>query len=212
MKVVPLFPTPLGLIDFGEVHQRQDIELVQAILRAYESDPQGKQSSQVGGWHSHPLVEFDPAFEELCVLVKEAGQGFLSHLGYDNPVNHVDCWANINNKGQFNMFHHHNGSLLGGVYYPVQSLSPEGVLGFNYGADPMKPGSWGGHGGELVIQSPNYNLQGHLSKKTPSAWNTDHYHINPTSGLLVLFPAYLTHSVMPVMDDNTRISLAFSFL
>lgn len=211
MKVVPLFPTPLCLIDFGEVHQNQDIQLVEAILRAYKSDPNGKQSSQVGGWHSNPLVDFDPAFEELCVLVKEAGQGFLSHMGYGNKIEDVNCWANINNKGQFNMFHHHNGSLLGGVYYPVKSLD-DGVLSFNYGNDPVDAGAWGGHGGELVIQSPNYNLQGHLKTNLPSAWNTDHYHINPTSGLLVLFPAYLTHSVMPVMGDTTRISLAFSFL
>ena len=211
MKVVPLFPVPVGLYDLGEVHQRQDMQLVDAILRAQQADPQGSKNSQVGGWHSHPLSAFDPAFEELCVLVKETGQKFINHLGYSNVINEVDCWANINKKGDYNMMHHHNGALLGGVYYPIKRMEGNKLV-FNYDEpNPLMPGSWAEQGGELTIQSPNYNLQGHLQTTKPGAFNMDHYHIQPKSGLLVLFPAYLIHSVVPVMDDYTRLSLAFSF-
>ena len=212
MKVVPLFPTPLGLIDLGEVHNWQDNKLVDAVFRAQQADPDGDNRSQVGGWHSHPLSSFDPSFEELCVLVKEYGQTYLQHLGFSNEIQTVDCWANVNKKGNFNMMHHHNGSLLGGVYYPVRRIE-NGTRIFNYDVPTTpKPGSWSGEGGELTLQSPNYNLSGHLDTSDIGAYTMTHCHIQPRSGLLVLFPAYLVHSVVPVQDDYTRVSIAFSFV
>ena len=55
---VPLFPTPLGVFNLGEVHQWHDERLVDAIGRAQNDDPVGSQGSNVGGWHSNNPVSY----------------------------------------------------------------------------------------------------------------------------------------------------------
>jgi hypothetical protein len=211
VAVFPLFPVPLGVYNLGEVHNRQDLQLVDATLRAQQADSVGAQKSQVGGWHSNHLIDFDPAFEELCALVENYTKEYTTECGLSTEVSVTNCWANINQKGSYNMMHHHNGSALGGVYYPAQSLV-NGEPTFNYSeGNPVRPGSWGDNGGELTIQSPHYSLYNGLPSGKMGAYTISHYHVNPTAGLLLLFPAYLIHGVVPVMDDSTRISISFSF-
>ena len=105
---VPLFPIPLGIYNLGEPHHRQDNELVDAILRAKEEDPKGKISSQVNGWHSNNLIDKEDCFEELCALVETYAADYAKRFGIDSHITVPGCWANVHERGGYNMPHHHN--------------------------------------------------------------------------------------------------------
>ena len=208
---LPLFPIPMGVYNLGEAHQRQDRQLVTAILQCRCDDHNGVQGSQVGGWHSGNIVDEHPAFEELCTLVQNYAKDYAARFGVADTISVPGCWANINERGAYNMPHHHNGSTLAGVYYPCQGVTPDGDVLFNYApGNPVQGGAWGGNGGELVIQSPHYGLY-HGVREKDNPFTVSHYHVNPQSGILLLFPPYLIHSVTPVMDDNRRLSISFRF-
>lgn len=209
---LPLFPTPLGVYKLGELHQRQDEYLVRGILNAQNADNKGVVSSQVNGWHSKNLIDSDPCFEELCTLVEEYTVDYANRFGLDTKITVPGCWANINERGAFNMPHHHHGNTLAGVYYPCDYVKPDGEGVFQYkSGNPVKAGSWAQRGGELVLQSPHYNLYHGTLTKPNNPFTITHYHVVPEPGLLLLFPPYLIHSVVPVMDDNLRLSISFHF-
>ena len=51
----------------------------------------------------------------------------------------------------------------------------------------------------------------HLIKDKATPYNVDFYHLYPTASVLVLFPTYLLHMVLPFKADKTRVSISFSF-
>jgi hypothetical protein len=208
---VPLFPISLGIYNLGEVHNRQDTELVDAILRAREDDPNGVVNSQVNGWHSANLIDKEDCFEELCALVETYADDYAKRFGLNAKISVPGCWANINEKGGHNLPHHHNGNTLAGVYYPCEHVTQSNKKKFNYSTgNPIKPGVWEREGGELVFHSPHYNLYAGV-ETIENPFTITHCHVVPQSGLLLLFPPYLVHSVIPVMDDYKRLSIAFNF-
>lgn len=99
-------------------------------------------------------------------------------------------WANISETGAFNTMHTHPGMTWSGVYYVDTGDSPgqndSGILKF---MDPS-PGSAA-------------SFLPFLARATPQ--------IQPVSGLMLLFPSYVPHSVLPHRGNRPRISIAFNF-
>ena len=204
-KIIPLFPVPLGVYTFGEIHERQDRQLVSDILKVKSRD-EGRVASNCGGWHSHNLLEEEPSFEELSVLICETAREFSASIGCESDLKMTSLWANVNSKGDFNMNHHHVGNALAGVYYPCKSIGDYSQSD----EPPVKPGSWSQLGGELTLVDPKYGVNPGLPLTSPSGYNLSHYHVTPTTGLLLLFPSYLVHGVTPQKDETIRVSLSFS--
>ena len=197
-KVIPLFPVGLGVYQFGEVHRRQDDKLVSDILYERECS-EGKVASNYGGWHSDNLLDKYASFEELSVLVGEFAKEYATATGCHSNLKVTSMWANVNESGDYNMNHHHVGNDLAGVYYPGGEYS---------NSNPVCPGSHGDEGGELTLVSPRYGVNPGLRPREPSAYNLTHYHVKPHRGLLLLFPSFLVHGVIPCKE--TRLSIAFS--
>ena len=73
------------------------------------------------------------------------------------------------------------------------------------------PGIWDGkNGGSIYFQDPCYGLKSKLQKTKPTAFNLDAYYTYPVSGLLILFPSYLIHTVTPFRENIQRISISFT--
>ena len=108
--------------------------------------------------------------------------------------------------------HHHGTTALAGVYYPIESINGNDWK-FNYtDKNPLSAGSWNNKdGGCLVLQDPSYGKKVHLLTDKPSPFNIDFYHLYPTSSVLILFPSYLLHMVLPFREDKTRLSISFAF-
>lgn len=209
---LPLFPVPVSIYNYGEDNHNLNINLVRDILQEHSIDNVGSPHSNMGGWHSQTDLEtkYD-SFQNLARIINQAGKEYCKTHGYNDSIKCKDLWANINKKGDLNFNHHHGLSALAGVYYPIESLDTN--LNFNYTeGNPLKPGTWDNtKGGSLVFQDPAYGKKVHLVTSRPSAFNVDFYHLYPTSSILVLFPTYLLHMVLPFQEDKTRISISFSF-
>lgn len=102
-------------------------------------------------------------------------------------------WTSITNKYGFNTPHEHSSNNVVGVYY-IKTFDKCGDLLL---LDPR--------GATNFIPCYEINTQDSLVD------GRSYYRITPKAGNLILFPAYVIHSVEPNMSDETRISLALNF-
>jgi hypothetical protein len=209
----PLFPVPIGIYNFGENNHNLNVSLVEDIFKEIKSDKAGEDHSNVGGWHSKPDLEKKyKSFTDLSSILTDCGNHYCETYGYKNGLICSDLWANINKTGDFNFLHHHGTTSLAGVYYPIESVVGE-EWNFHYTAgNPLRAGTWNNiDGGSLVFQDPSYGKKVQLLTDKPTPYNIDFYHLYPSPSILVLFPTYLLHMVLPFREEKTRLSISFSF-
>jgi uncharacterized protein (TIGR02466 family) len=101
----------------------------------------------------------------------------------------LHAWANANGPGDFTQYHAHPGSTWSGTYY----------------VDPGAPG-------DVREGTPL-----HLFDPCPSRANTflqpivpNRQSVRPEAGMMVLFPGYVPHMVLPHQGERLRISIAFN--
>jgi hypothetical protein len=213
LRSLPVFPIPIGVANFGQKNHELNIQLVKDTLLEKQKDPEGEDHSNMGGWHSKVNMEtkYD-SYRELSKILTDCGNQYCNLHGYKSGIVCSDLWSNINQSGDLNFLHHHGTTALAGVYYPIESIV-DGNWNFNYtNQNPIKPGTWNNQdGGSLVFQDPSYGKKVHLLTDKPSAFNIDFYHVYPTSSVLILFPTYLLHMVLPFKEDKIRLSISFAF-
>ena len=213
LKSVPLFPIPISICNFGKKLHDLNLKLVEDALFEKNKDPKGEDHSNLGGWHSKTDLERKyESYKELSIIITKYGNAYCKQHGYKDGLVCKDLWANINQSGDLNFIHHHGTTSLAGVYYPIESIV-ENDWKFNYTeSNPIKAGTWDNtDGGSLVLQDPSYGMKVHLIKDQTSPYNVDFYHIYPTSSILVLFPTYLLHMVLPFRENKIRMSISFVF-
>ena len=199
-----LFPTPLISARLDGSAAR-NAELGATIL-ARERVERGVAVSNRGGWHSAEfqswcgragLALLDAA---RCLVddmtVAERGGGLVpARVGWT-----VTAWANVNRIGDSNRPHAHPGAVWSGVYW----VDDGDACG-----DPAK-------GGLLELADPRGILPAmvapHLRCAIEAcAGDGSGQLVTPQAGTMVLFPAWLTHSVTPYAGQRPRISVAFNF-
>jgi uncharacterized protein (TIGR02466 family) len=191
-RVLHFFPTPV-IMDELEGTEDLNRELEPMIVDQRQRDS-GLKLSNRGGWQSKrdfPQWSGDAGKRIIEHAVRLATEN-TGHAPNRPPPNwSVDVWANINESGGFNMPHIHGGTYWSAVYY-------------------VRAGE--GEGGQLVLHDPRMPaLRMHapglrFKDAGPDVRTT----IEPKSGLMVLFPAWLLHSVEPWQGDGHRISVAMN--
>lgn len=110
-----------------------------------------------------------------------------------NDPSHItidEMWININPKGSRNSRHHHNpfsGKALSGVFY-VQVAD---------------------NSGDIVFYDPRGIIKDAPDMKYFNGANTD-LRFSPYINSLIIFPAWLDHSVDENMSEIDRISISFN--
>lgn len=99
-----------------------------------------------------------------------------------------ESWFNHYKNGEFMYDHEHPSGIVSGVYYYAMPKDS---------------------GGDIWFRSPN-PLMHH--RVWPQTGNPDYqqFKVTPQVGRLILFPSWLTHSVMPVTGDEEKISISFN--
>lgn len=192
VEVLRLFPTPV-IIDELEGAEELNRDLETVILRQRELDA-GLKLSNRGSWQSKrdfPRWAGGSGRRIVEHATRLASANTRSKTDRGPPEWNVDVWANISESGGFNMPHIHGGTFWSAVYY-------------------VRAG--GGEGGQLVLHDPR--MPG-LRMHAPGLRFTDmgpdvRTEIEPRSGLMVLFPAWLMHSVEPWHGEGHRISIAMN--
>ena len=211
---LPLFPIPVCLYNYGRDNHELNIDLVNDSLSEMIKDPKGNQRSNFGGWHSKGGLEKTySSFDTLKNKIQESCDDYCDAYGFVKGLQVRQLWSNINHSGDMNVGHHHSNSALTGVYYPAKCIV-DNKCEFNYSeGNPLQPGIWDGeNGGSIYFQDPCYGLKFSRLRKIqkPTAFNLDAYHTYPVSGLLIIFPSYLIHTVTPFKEKLKRLSISFT--
>ena len=144
--------------------------------------PNSIKKSNYGGWQSDVDLQKNPVFKPLSDRVS----AICVHIFKVKGAKLHQMWACINKKHDMNLIHSHtNNYNLSGVYY-VNVPRDSGEIVFR---DP-RPGA---------NQAP-YRL---------FKDDGDSEYLTPFDGLIILFPSYLEHFVLPNRSDGDRISMSF---
>lgn len=186
-EVAQLFPTCIWLQEL-ENAASVNRSMLAEVRRLMASEP--SRAKVEGTWQSGGELCRNPVFEPLVAAAAEAAKGAIRYLAWAcQGLQITDMWANVNYQGQGARPHTHPNNFLAGVYYlqvPADS-------------------------GELVLYDPRPQTQILAPLVTQrNLANMTRHGIPPREGLLVLFPAWLMHSVVPNRSAVERISVAFN--
>jgi len=194
---VELFTSPFMSYQWPE-SDALNKELREKILAYEHAHPSKTESkSNVGGWHSEAgQLQFCGAagqtlIQRMIDMVNEATQRTLAGRNVASFAWTMEAWVNINRAGDFNRMHLHGMSTWSGTYYVDDG-------------DPPREAEFGT---SLEITDPN-------AQRTASFFHgilPPGIFIRPQPGLMVLFPSYVPHMVMPHRGKRPRISIAFNF-
>jgi uncharacterized protein (TIGR02466 family) len=182
------FPTLIYADDF----KLNTNDLAQNIINWAKED-KGLTKTNVNGWHSTTDMQNKPEYKPLVdELFKMVHKVFEEECLDKQPVL-GNMWANINPSGGYNKPHVHPNSLFSGVYY-VKTPS---------------------NCGRLICQDPRPGIQTVMptrkSVEIPKYLWRD-VHLQPQENRVVMFPAWLWHSVEPNQSKDIRISVSFNFI
>ncbi|HEY4646737.1 MAG TPA: 2OG-Fe(II) oxygenase family protein, partial [Steroidobacteraceae bacterium] len=188
--VIPMFPTLVWKIQLkAEQHEAINAKILVALERMRRDEPQ-LASGQ--GWQSDRTLHELEEFQDLVFCVNHATKSVLQFLriGYD-AFQITGCWANVLANGAAHRSHSHPNNFLSGAYY-VRTHPGADTINFH---DPRNQTG--------IIRPPVVEL---------TAENTDQVVVNVRNGTLLVFPAYLQHSVDTNMSENERVSLSFNIM
>jgi uncharacterized protein (TIGR02466 family) len=183
-----IFPSPLWIVNYDDIDTSSILDLCNTLRNA---DPTGRVISNRGGWQSMDLsagsfTELKQFEEELAYQAKL----FLDDIGYETNVEISNMWFNINSEKTFNATHIHPKSILSGVFY-LEIPEGSGNLVFHRNSHE-----------DFILSSFN------VSKFTPS--NACEMRFKPVKNRMMLFPAWMPHSVDSTETADSRISIAFN--
>jgi len=182
------FPT----LVHGKDVQLNNNELAQDIIN-WSNQDKGVSKTNYKGWHSTTDMSTKPEYQLLVNELFKMQQEIYEKEHLDRQPRLGNMWANINPPGGMNQPHIHPNALFSGVYY-VKS-NPQA--------------------GRLKIYDPRPGAQINMPTRKPGDPGKDLWrdaNIEPIPGRIIMFPAWLWHSVEPNQSDDIRISVSFNFI
>jgi uncharacterized protein (TIGR02466 family) len=204
-RTIKLFTTPVMAESWAGA-QQYNAEL-QRVIMAHEAGSKGVVKSNLQGWQSEiDMLDWGgEAANRLAAHVVQRCNELTTDIAASGQRRFrwsPEMWANISRRGASNMAHCHPGAFWSAVYYVDD--------GYRGSSDKAL-------GGELLLIDPRFPM---VRMRTPdlryfaSEKNYDNQEVTmrPRTGMLVMFPSWLTHAVMPYLGDGTRISIAINIV
>jgi uncharacterized protein (TIGR02466 family) len=188
LTILGFFPTPVWVEQLPDDEaaeiNRQAIDLIESfrghLPGVGPEDP----------WQTPNDLQDRP---ELAPLMARARQTVSAALDDLNIVHEgflfTGCWASIKPRGTGHGLHMHPNNFFGGVYY-VRAA---------------------GDGGEILFHDPRAQTSVTLPRITKeNEYNTRTFRLPVREGMMILFPAWLSHSVARNRSEAERISVSFN--
>jgi uncharacterized protein (TIGR02466 family) len=189
-EVISLFPTLVWKQQLAtaehEAHRA-------AVLSVLCSEPSPMPSLANGeSWQSGTTLHRCEDLRGLVARFERTAAAALGslHIG-EAKFQVTGCWATANAPDASHPVHHHPNNFLSGVYY-VQVGPGADTINFH---DPRPQTG--------IIRPPVTEL---------NAQNTDQVVVRVENGTLLVFPAYLEHSVGANESPDVRISVSFNVM
>jgi uncharacterized protein (TIGR02466 family) len=135
----------------------------------------------------------DSKFAPLISTVSKKFNQLHNELGLSKLVSQIvsEYWININLNEKISFPHSHPNRLFSAVYYVKAEKNC----------------------GDLVFMNPNKVVCQNVTDDCISEYNfynATHWKVSPEKNLLIIFPSWLDHYVMPNLSGTDRISIAFN--
>ena len=192
-NILKLFPQPVFKYQIDN-YKNINEELTKYIYELNNKDNIGVNKSNINGWHSRAFDFSDKENipNKFYSQINSYIENVFSKLGWEYDKTKIKCtsmWAIINKKGNFNIEHTHPNNYLSAAYYVK---APDNC-------------------GNFKASNPNI-LSRHIRAKTKQAneLNSNSASIKINEGDLLIFPAYLPHSVEENKSDEDRVIVSFN--
>lgn len=192
MKLQTWFPTPIwydDLVNFDDVVV--DLIAEKWITFSEKNTNNSIKISNVGGWQSFSLnlSDCDEQEKKLFEIIKENIEIVTSQYSMKVQIKFDNWWVNINGNLDYNIGHKHPGAILSGIFYLKVPDSDPGNLIFHR-------------------QHDDFHLQSYTKGNNELTYTRTIY--PPVKKRLIVFPAWLEHSVERNMSNQKRISISFN--
>lgn len=192
MELLSIFSTPVWMSVYPDFEEQKETFLT-CVRNFKNKNPQGEQKSNIAGYQSPFTLqgeeELRPLFQYVCEMAMQAVQdlNFIS-----NNIFLTHAWVNFNDTRECMNSEHVHGEVLSGVFY---LKVPSGS-------------------GKFVLSNPGLNRlwSGISLVKEKNQFTGEMMRIEPEEGSILLFPAYLPHSVETNAHDDERISISFNLM
>ena len=188
-----LFATPVFQFKVKN-HEKLNPNLSKYIYDLYENDKDGIQRSNVNGWHSKNFkIQKESApynfIKSIHGYVKEVMVDGFGWKYNAEKVGITEIWAIINKKNTFNQIHNHPNTYLSAAYYVK---APKNC-------------------GDIQFHEPNEVKKfRHPVIEQKNELNSSGFSLKAEEGNLLIFPAYLYHSVGKNLSSEDRIVISFN--
>ena len=197
MKKVDLWSTSLFVAQIDD--QQLNARLDEEITALSKSQPSISKSN-IGSWHSEYGLNRSqiPEIQKIHSIVGSHIEAIylqgVEKQALEEYSLLCESWANVNIGTTFQNIHTHSGWALSAVYYvrvpEVKDNTQDGTIQFhNFSPSQVNP--------NFAFLS---NLLGNETRR-----------IFPKTGMLIIFPSHMPHSVLPSFSDDERITIAFNF-
>jgi uncharacterized protein (TIGR02466 family) len=188
--VIPMFPTLVWKVQLSAV-RRQAIE-TSVLTRLDAMRPKAGTLAAGQGWQSDQTLQTLGEFRDLVGCINDLAKSALRFLRVGAERFEITaCWANVLAPGAAHRMHSHPNNFLSGVYY-VRTHPGGDTINFH---DPRSQTG--------IIRPPVVEL---------TAENTDQIVVRVADGTLLMFPAYLQHSVDANRSEQERVSISFNIM
>jgi uncharacterized protein (TIGR02466 family) len=189
MNINPIFSSFLAIDQLPTIDNTCLIDYTNDLKK----NSSGVIKSNVNGWQSDTLTIPNVEISKLVDIVLDRARTVSAWLNVkkDAQLFMTNLWINSNPIAGFNRPHIHPDTLIAGVYYvsyPQQS-------------------------GSIIFKHPAINFQYHVGQsilEKTNEFTSANWIVNPTPGMLLLFPGWLEHYVEPNTSTEDRISIAFN--
>ena len=188
LTIFSFFPTPVWAIQLPNDDAARINRKAMDLIETFRGQTPGIGPNDP--WQTPNNLEDRPELQELMVYVKKAVSDALNdlHIVYDSFLV-TGCWASIKPRGAGHGIHMHPNNFFGGVYYVRAS----------------------GEGGEILFHDPRTQTSVTLPRITKeNEYNTRTFRMPVRDGMLILFPAWLSHSVTKNSSETERVSISFN--
>ena len=188
MIIEKFFPTFV----YGKDVQLNNNQLAQDIIN-WSNQDKGVSKTNYKGWHSTTDMANKPEYQQLIIELMKMQKEVYDNEHIDRHARLGNMWANINPPGGMNQPHIHPNALFSGVYYIKSQLKS----------------------GRLKIYDPRPGVQYNMPVRKPGDPGKDLWreaNIEPVPGRIIMFPAWLWHSVEENKSNDIRISVSFNFI
>lgn len=190
-QMMPLFAVPVwAQVLEDDIAQTMNAHLLEQVEVQKAALPQGADISD--GWQTRTDLHTLDEFSGMTEMIGAASKRVLEMLKVaPTPYEITGCWLNIKPRGTGHPLHSHQNNYLSGVYYVK---APDGADSISFHDTRV----------ERQVIVPRYEEENQLTSTT--------VHVPVKSGVLIMFPSWLQHSVRPNPTEETRVSLAFNVM